>query len=149
MVFNNMLSLNDVPNYSTWFYSWRMQGGTTQHGTQGTAWCIILYCFKSIQTLSWPKSVIFLFFLFFFLFFVSMLPPPPPPQGFLTMPQFLNVPNLSCKHANGDQGGGGNIYLPSLFLERACVPGNVRAQECPMDLTGILQETIIQREKHF
>ena len=49
-----MLSLNETPHYSTWFYLWRMQGGAIQRGTsdrhkvaphnvvpRGTAWCII------------------------------------------------------------------------------------------------------------
>ena len=34
MIFNNMLSLNDAPNYSTWFYLWRTQGGATQLGSR-------------------------------------------------------------------------------------------------------------------
>ena len=34
-IFNNMLSLNNAPNYSTWFYLWRMQGGAAQRGTPG------------------------------------------------------------------------------------------------------------------
>ena len=109
MVFNNMLSLNDVPNYSTWFYSWRMQGGTTQHGTPGN--CVVhIILFKSIQTLSWPKSVIF------FLFFFSLSAccrPPSPPQGFLTMPQFLNVPTVTClvNKPMVIKGGGGQHLL--------------------------------------
>ena len=34
-----MLSLNDAPNYSTWFYLWRMQGGATQRGTP--VYCVV------------------------------------------------------------------------------------------------------------
>ena len=39
MIFNNMLSLYDTSNYSTWFYLWRMQGGATQRGTPG--YCVV------------------------------------------------------------------------------------------------------------
>ena len=39
MIFNNMLSLNDASNYSTWFYLGRKQGGTTQRGTPG--YCVV------------------------------------------------------------------------------------------------------------
>ena len=34
-----MLSLNDAPNYFTWFYLWRTQGGATQRGTPG--YCVV------------------------------------------------------------------------------------------------------------
>ena len=34
-----MLSVNDSPNYSTWFYLWGTQGGTTQRGTPG--YCVV------------------------------------------------------------------------------------------------------------
>ena len=49
-IFNSMLSLNDAPNYSTWFYLWRTQGGATQRGTPGyygtPGYCVVhhLYC---------------------------------------------------------------------------------------------------------
>ena len=40
-----MLSLNDAPNYSTWFYLWRTQGGATQRSTpvyNGTpGYCVV------------------------------------------------------------------------------------------------------------
>ena len=48
-VLNNMLSLNDAPNYFTRFYFWWMQDGAAQSGTPGyngstvpwgTAWYI-------------------------------------------------------------------------------------------------------------
>ena len=38
-VYNNMLSLNDAPNYCTWFYFWWMRDGAAQRGTLG--YCVV------------------------------------------------------------------------------------------------------------
>ena len=41
-----MLSLNDAPKYSTWFYLWWTQGGATQRGTPG--YCVVHHTYKML-----------------------------------------------------------------------------------------------------
>ena len=56
MIFNDMLSLNDAPNYSTWFYLWQTQGGATQRGTPGyngiPGYCIVHHILDAATSIS-------------------------------------------------------------------------------------------------
>ena len=47
MVFNNMLSLNDAPNYATWFYLLRMQGDATQCSSLG--YCVVYHVLDILE----------------------------------------------------------------------------------------------------